>query len=239
MAVGCASATASGGNCGKGALSAGFAIAAQPLIIKAPSFGDWGNVPEAVQAGLIGGEAAKLAGGKFDDGFSTSAVQYLVTPQTHSSNDDVGVIAQVVRDVKAIAIDIYAVTVGQLGALYVLFRFDFPSVVMDFAGGDFLQALGDFGKTIFDLALPHYGYYGGAGWGLSSKYIPWGSPLNQVDAASYIHDQACGGGCGGASAAWASSTFTGNPGVIPAGPFGMVYQLMGLVPFTVAGAMGH
>jgi hypothetical protein len=64
IAVGCSTAAASSGNCGKGVLSAGFAIAAQPLIVKFPSFGVWGTAPEAVEAGLIEGEAAKLAGGK-------------------------------------------------------------------------------------------------------------------------------------------------------------------------------
>ncbi len=52
----------------EGALSAGFASAAQPLIIKFQSLGEWGTVLEAVQAGLIGGEASKLAGGKFENG---------------------------------------------------------------------------------------------------------------------------------------------------------------------------
>ncbi len=49
-------------------------------MIKFPSFGQWGNKPESVEAGWIGGEATRLAGGKFEDGFSTAAVQYLATP---------------------------------------------------------------------------------------------------------------------------------------------------------------
>jgi hypothetical protein len=54
--------------------------------------------------------------------------------------------------------------VGQLGALYVFVRYDLYTVAMDAADGAFVQALGDFGKTIYDLLLPHYGYYGGAVW---------------------------------------------------------------------------
>lgn len=79
VAVGCTSTAASGGNCGKGALSAAFEIAAQPVMIKFQSFGQWGGAPEAAEAGLIGGEAARIAGGRFEDGFSTAAVQYLAT----------------------------------------------------------------------------------------------------------------------------------------------------------------
>ena len=202
IAVGCGAAAASSGNCGKGALSAVFAIAAQPLIVKFPSFGVWGTAPEAVQAGLIGGEAAKLAGGKFDDGFSTSAVQYLAAPPPRSSSDDAGVLAQLVRDANAVAFDIYAVTIGQLGALYVFFRYDLPTVAMDAVGGSIVQALGDLGKTFYDLLLPHYGYYGGAGWGVGRTFGNGSpAPLNQVDAASYQHDLSYAPpGCGGASA---------------------------------------
>jgi RHS repeat-associated protein len=87
VAVGCASSAASGGNCGSGAVSSVFEIAAQPLLIKFPSFGQWGQAPEAVQAGLIGGEAAKLAGGKFEDGFSTAAIQYLATAANSPQQD--------------------------------------------------------------------------------------------------------------------------------------------------------
>ncbi len=237
VGVGCASAAASGGNCGKGALSAGFAIAAQPLIIKFPSFGQWSKAAESVEAGLIGGEAARLAGGKFEDGFSTAAVQYLVGPQSQQAGrTDQSVGEQLWRDAKAIVVDIYAVAVGQLGALYVFVRYDLPGVATDFANGGFLKAFTDFGATIFHLALPHYGYYGGAGWGVSDRYTPWGTPLNQVDDASFQHDLSCPP-C--ASGAWASNTFTNNSSYLPTGPFGMIYQLLGLVPFSVAGAMGH
>lgn len=100
VAVGCASSAASGGNCGQGAMSAAFAMAAAPLIIKFPALGQWSAVPESVEAGLIGGEAARLAGGKFENGFSTAAVQYLVGPQAQNAgvtNQTVG--DQLVRDV--------------------------------------------------------------------------------------------------------------------------------------------
>jgi hypothetical protein len=93
----------SGGNCRSGALSAAFAVAAQPLIIKFPSFGQWSAGPESIEAGLIGGEAARLAGGKFEDGFSTAAVQYLAGPEgRQAGHTDQSIGAQVLRDAEYI-----------------------------------------------------------------------------------------------------------------------------------------
>lgn len=104
--------------------------------------------------------------------------------------------------------------------------------------GAFLSALSDFGNTIYDLVIPHYGNYGGAGYGFPH---PWQyatpGPLNQVDDANLYHDWRCGlGSC--ESGLWASDTFTGSPTSLPAGPCGMAYQLIGLVPFAIAGAFG-
>ena len=82
-AVGCASAEASGGNCGKGALSAAISDAASPYIIKFQNLGAWGAAPEAAEAGLIGGVAARIEGGNFTDGFSVSAAGYLFNSLAH------------------------------------------------------------------------------------------------------------------------------------------------------------
>jgi RHS repeat-associated protein len=86
-AVGCASAVASGGNCGKGALSAAIADAASPYILKFPSLGVWSAAPEAAEAGLIGGAAARIEGGKFTDGFSVAAAGYLFNKLAHTLRD--------------------------------------------------------------------------------------------------------------------------------------------------------
>ena len=94
----------------------------------------------------------------------------------------------------------------------------------------------DVKNTFVDLGIPHYGYYGGAGWGIRDRYKAWGQPLNQPDEINFQHDQSCPP-C--ASGVWASNQFSSNPNFLPAGPFGMAYQLLGLVPFTIAGAMGH
>jgi RHS repeat-associated protein len=240
VAIGCASALASSGNCGKGALAAGFAIAAQPLIIKVPSFGQWGTAVEAVQAGIIGGEAAKIAGGKFEDGFTTSAVQYLANPPpSNGAVQSVG--SQIIRDIKAIAVDIYAATVGQIGALYEFLRVDVPETLRQASENGLFSGVKFFLKgALYNLLLPHNGYYGGSGWGVNRN--PWGDPLNQSDVAAFVHDNACARpvGCGGASAQWAADSFaTPAPGVLPNGVFSMAYSLLGLVPFTIAGEAFH
>ena len=73
--AGCISASASGGNCGQGALSAGFA--------------EWAgsNLPKQydgfVTRVALGGTAAELGGGKFANGASTAAFGYLFNKCMH------------------------------------------------------------------------------------------------------------------------------------------------------------
>jgi hypothetical protein len=77
-AVGCGSAMLSGGNCGRGALAAGISDAAvQADVVKPAALGTWGSFEGAAEAGLVGGVAARITGGKFDDGFTVSAAGYL------------------------------------------------------------------------------------------------------------------------------------------------------------------
>ncbi len=103
-------------------------------------------------------------------------------PRDADSRASIG--AQLVRDVKAITVDIYATVVGQLGAIYVFAR-NLGTVLDDLSAGSWGSASKDFGTMLYNLLIPHYGYYGGAGWGAGQKnYDPWGRPLNQVDFAS-------------------------------------------------------
>ena len=75
-AVGCASASAGGGSCGQGALSAGFGAAAG-IIDTGNKFG---NFVVAVVAGGIG---AELGGGKFQNGAVSAAFGYLYNQGLH------------------------------------------------------------------------------------------------------------------------------------------------------------
>ncbi len=79
-AVGCGSAMLSGGNCGRGALAAGISEAAnQTHLIGSPgkTLASWGTFKGAVEAGAVGGIAARMVGGKFDDGFTVAAAGYI------------------------------------------------------------------------------------------------------------------------------------------------------------------
>lgn len=70
----------SGGNCGRGALAAGLSEAAtQAGLVESPSnsLASWGTLRGAAEAGLVGGIAARVTGGKFDDGFTISAAGYI------------------------------------------------------------------------------------------------------------------------------------------------------------------
>jgi RHS repeat-associated protein len=88
-AVGCGSAVLSGGNCGRGALSAAISEAAvQSNLIKPAAIGTWGAVQGAAESGLLGGLTSEITGGSFDDGFSVSAAGYLFNSATHRGYQD-------------------------------------------------------------------------------------------------------------------------------------------------------
>ena len=72
-AVGCASSAAQGGSCKSGALSAGFAEFAGPIMPNPKEFGVGGLVGSAVAGGI----GAELGGGKFQNGAVTGAFGYL------------------------------------------------------------------------------------------------------------------------------------------------------------------
>jgi len=72
--VGCASAAASGGKCGAGALSAGVNAAAGPLI-NGPNF-----ALNVASHAVVGGLASVAGGGKFGNGAVTGAFAYLFSP---------------------------------------------------------------------------------------------------------------------------------------------------------------
>lgn len=76
-AVGCASAEASGGECGQGALSAGFGAIA---TVASRGINPVGQFAMAVVAGGIG---AELGGGKFANGALTAAMGYLMNALFH------------------------------------------------------------------------------------------------------------------------------------------------------------
>jgi len=98
--VGCASAAAGGGDCGSGAMAAGFGAAAAPFAIGLGR--DGGTIASAI----IGGTASVLGGGRFANGAVTAAFGYLYNSQgdTYSRNEyrDSGkLVEHPVGDIKA------------------------------------------------------------------------------------------------------------------------------------------
>lgn len=67
--VGCASAVASGGDCGRGAASAGVAALAAPFLHK--------GIEGLAESAIIGGTASAIGGGKFSNGAITAGFGYL------------------------------------------------------------------------------------------------------------------------------------------------------------------
>ena len=101
--VGCFSAVASSGNCGRGALSAAFAEGANSTVLHGIELANWG-VPERIAvSGLIGGAAARIAGGAFSDGFSVAAAGYLYNTAAHPEAS--ASISLAVRDLLKIGYD--------------------------------------------------------------------------------------------------------------------------------------
>jgi hypothetical protein len=70
--VGCATSAASGGNCGAGALAAGFGKFASGALD-----GIQNEIVRGIIASVIGGTASALGGGKFENGAVTAAFGYL------------------------------------------------------------------------------------------------------------------------------------------------------------------
>ncbi|SFV02101.1 RHS repeat-associated core domain-containing protein [Polaromonas sp. YR568] len=81
MAVGCASAAASGGDCGSGALAAGAGSAWSKYGPKFEGF-----AAKLVSHAIVGGTASVLGGGKFENGAVTAAFGYLFNELRHESS---------------------------------------------------------------------------------------------------------------------------------------------------------
>lgn len=84
-ALGCASATIGGGDCGSGALAGGFTKIASPYIAAfagSATFSD--KFTGALLAGTVGGTVSELTGGKFSNGAITGAFAYLYNQTRYS-----------------------------------------------------------------------------------------------------------------------------------------------------------
>ncbi|MGH8139217.1 MAG: lysozyme [Steroidobacteraceae bacterium] len=78
------------------------------------SLASWGTFKGAAEAGLVGGVAGEITGGKFDDGFSVSAAGYLFNAAAHAKQpmqiSDVGL--QAIADREGFSPTIYQDVAG-------------------------------------------------------------------------------------------------------------------------------
>lgn len=84
-ALGCASATLNGGDCGSGALAGGFTKITSPYIAEfagSTTFSD--KFTGALMVGTVGGTVSELTGGKFSNGAITGAFAYLYNQMRYS-----------------------------------------------------------------------------------------------------------------------------------------------------------
>lgn len=197
-AVACAGAAASGGKCGPAAGSAAFS---------AVSYSN--NV--LVQA-VMGGTGSVLGGGTFANGAETGAFGYLLSP---TGPGFAGLRpSEIARGVEILSVDLYAAAVGTIGAFRVL--------------GTDLAADNSLLTTLEDFLLPHYGNFGGRGWGTAQFHHDTSKILNSEDWASFNHDNSCPR-CNNRQ--WVIDSWQGNQSFLPPGPFGVIYRLIGTVPF--------
>ena len=82
--VGCAQSSAQGGNCGAGALSAGFSAIANG-IGQGLNFNQFAN---GVFTTVVGGVSAKLGGGTFEEGAFSAALSYVVGAAGSAAHSD-------------------------------------------------------------------------------------------------------------------------------------------------------
>ena len=127
--------------------------------------------------------------------------------------------------------DVYAAVIGQLGKV-VTFVQDMSSTFHSILSRDLLAFGKGLVRTTLDLAVPCYGYYGGAGWGVRQFGADGAPPpLNQQDWANFIHDQEF------LHFNWVRNSWSFSTPGLPAGPIGQIYKVLGTGPFAAAGAL--
>jgi hypothetical protein len=171
----------------------------------------------------IAGTASELSGGNFTNGAASSAFGSLFRT--------VGQTKEFAMTIKILAVDIQALITGQIvGTIWTLYD-DAINIGHNISQlnirGSGIALL----KTIQNLIVPKYGYYGGSGWGRRQfGDSDRTKPLNNVDIANFKHDDHFD------HHKWLRDVYFGNIKGIPAGPFGQIYKVLGTIPFGIAGA---
>ena len=133
------------------------------------------------------------------------------------------------------ATDLFAGMVGVVGYAYTKVA-DTANVLL--LGSVFKENFkAAIGRLVQDVLIPDYGMFGGPHWGLDQKRGE-SMVLNWVDENSLVHDRAFGRQYPNASATWVQNNWTPVPrNYIPPGPLGILYTLLGTIPFTGSNAI--
>jgi RHS repeat-associated protein len=100
------------------------------------------------------------------------------------------------------------------------------------SNGSLLSALG---TLVGNAVIPDYGLFGGPNWGVNTVGANPQYALNSVDYYSEQHDVAFGNGAANANYNWVQGNFAPTPGgMIPPGPLGIAYSLLGALPFGLS-----
>ena len=194
------------------------------------------NIP--LVGGLLGGVGDVIAG------VGNTALGIVSGGQSGTLSRGVGQIGGGLVGVTEIVLtDVVATTVGLGGTAFTTVR-----DVANVATFGQIAALGNVDKKsgarvktgiggalsglVAHAVIPDYGFYGGAGWG-TDQFGRDGkpAPLNRVDQASYTHDKLY------EHLRWVKDAWSPKTEGVAPGLGGIVYTLLGTVPFSIGGAL--
>jgi RHS repeat-associated protein len=243
--VGGASSAAMGGKFQDGFLSGAVSAAgAVAGLYDTPLKGNAGVVARTVMAGIVGGTASAVGGGKFANGAYTAAFQHLFGESSAAAQRPISSgrwpITSLRFGLNVIANDLIAGAFGIVSKPLVLgLDFYYLGRSLFTSRADFLPSLG---QVVQQLAIPTYGFYGGARVGTEGLFGGFGldqtpRPLNWVDWASFWHDSSLQLGSydkpGYADQQWTRDVLRPHPGSVPPGPIGLGYAAIGIPSFTL------
>ncbi len=250
-----------GGKFGHGFVSAGVTAFVAGAVAKGTRLGNTLKAGGRVVVRLVtAGTVSKLTGGKFANGAAYAAFSVAICSTVGAALNAAegvsgnqasrqseaaaqlsgmekalrvvgGIFNAAVYAAKTIAIDVYALVVGQIGALWTLGENLWETGYNLFSGAPIRAGI-SLMSTIYNLIIPNYGLYGGAGWGMDQfgdDGLP--RPLNSLDRANFLHDGDFN------EAAWVKSGWFGGSGDLGPGPIGLAYKLLGTIPFGIKGAI--
>jgi hypothetical protein len=127
------------------------------------------------------------------------------------------------------AVDTAALVIGQLSHAITI-PSDIATIANHVGSGNWMSAAGATAAAIGHIAIPRYGSFGGAGYGVPTN-ASLSLIMNSVDAAAQWHDEK------GKELGWVKRAWTNPSGLRPPGVFGEAYRILGTIGFGAAGVI--